>query len=127
MEDPLVLFERIGFYMLTVLVGLIIHGFLVLPLIYLLVTRKNIFVYAKNMMEAFAVAIATSSSNATLPITFKCIEEKNHVPKAVSRFVLPVGATINMDGTALYEAIAAIFIAQINNLDLKITDYIITR
>ena len=62
-----------------------------------------------------------------MPVTFKCIEEKNKIPKMVSRFVLPIGATINMDGTALYEAIAAIFIAQVNNLDLKIVDYIVTR
>lgn len=66
-------------------------------------------------------------SNASLPITLKCVEEKCGIPRAISRFVLPVGATINMDGTALYEAVAAIFIAQINNIDLKFVDCIVAR
>jgi len=65
-------------------------------------------------------AWGTASSSATLPVTINCLEEKNGVDPRISRFVLPIGATINMDGTALYEAVAAIFIAQVNNLSLSI-------
>jgi Na+/H+-dicarboxylate symporter len=66
-------------------------------------------------------------SSATLPITFRCIEDKNKIHRMISRFVLPVGATINMDGTALYEAVAAIFIAQLNNRSLPFVDLVVTR
>ena len=67
-------------------------------------------------------AWSTASSSATLPVTIKCVEEKNGVDPRISRFVLPIGATINMDGTALYEAVAAIFIAQMCGKDLKFGD-----
>lgn len=66
-------------------------------------------------------------SSATLPVTFKCLEENNKVDKRVTRFVLPVGATINMDGTALYEALAAIFIAQVNNMEMNFGQIITIR
>lgn len=68
-----------------------------------------------------------SHSSATLPVTFRCAEEKNHVDKRITRFVLPVGATINMDGTALYEAVAAVFIAQLNDMDLSIGQIVTIR
>lgn len=66
-------------------------------------------------------------SSATLPITFKCLLENNHIDRRIIRFVLPVGATINMDGTALYEAVAAIFIAQVNNYELDFGQIITIR
>ena len=66
-------------------------------------------------------------SSATLPITYRCIEEKCKISKTISRFVLPVGAVVNLDGTALYEAVAAIFIAQMNGMEINFADLVITR
>lgn len=114
------IFRKLGLYMATVLSGLAIHSLIVLPLIYFIVVRKNPFRFALGMAQALLTALMISSSSATLPVTFRCAEEKNHVDKRITRFVLPVGATINMDGTALYEAVAAVFIAQLNGMDLSI-------
>jgi Na+/H+-dicarboxylate symporter len=117
----------LGLYMVTVLVGLFIHGFIILPLILFIVTRMNVFKYISGMSQALVTAFGTGSSSATLPVTYRCVEEKNHIDPRVSRFVLPVGATVNMDGTALYEAVAAIYIAQLNNIPLNAVKIIITR
>ncbi|XP_044150565.1 excitatory amino acid transporter 1 [Bufo gargarizans] len=119
MEDMGVVGGQLGMYTITVIIGLLIHAIIVLPLLYFLVTRKNPWVFIGGLIQALVTALGTSSSSATLPVTFRCLEENNKVDKRVTRFVLPVGATINMDGTALYEALAAIFIAQVNNYDLN--------
>lgn len=77
------------------------------------------------MLQAFVTALGTASSSATLPITFRCLEENLGIDKRVTRFVLPVGATVNMDGTALYEAVAAIFIAQMNGINFNIGEVVV--
>ncbi|XP_064843701.1 excitatory amino acid transporter 2-like [Oncorhynchus masou masou] len=117
-DDLEMVARQLGMYMVTVIVGLVIHGAIFLPLIYLVIVKKNPYVFFMGIFQAWVTAIGTASSAGTLPVTFRCLEENLGIDKRVTRFVLPVGATINMDGTALYEAVAAIFIAQMNNIDL---------
>ncbi len=101
-----------AFYMLTVLSGLAIHALVTLPAILWIFTRRNPYRFLYQMSQAVLTAFSTASSTATLPVTMECAEVNAGVSKKSTEFVLPLGATINMDGTALYEAAAAIFIAQ---------------
>ncbi|XP_058573330.1 excitatory amino acid transporter 5 isoform X6 [Neofelis nebulosa] len=127
MDDPTAVRKKLGFYAVTVVCGLVVHGLFILPLLYFFITKKNPIVFIRGVLQALLIALATSSSSATLPITFKCLLENNHIDRRIARFVLPVGATINMDGTALYEAVAAIFIAQVNNYELDFGQIITIR
>jgi Na+/H+-dicarboxylate symporter len=127
MDDLKDFVGSLGLYMVTVLAGLAIHGFIILPLLLFVITRINSFKYIQGMSQALVTAFGTASSSATLPVTYRCVEEKNHIDPRVSRFVLPVGATVNMDGTALYEAVASIYIAQLNNIELNAVKIIVTR
>ncbi|XP_029909195.1 excitatory amino acid transporter 2 isoform X1 [Myripristis murdjan] len=117
-KDLEVVARQLGMYMVTVIIGLIIHGAIFLPSIYFVIVRKNPFTFFLGIFQAWITALGTASSAGTLPVTFRCLEENLGIDKRVTRFVLPVGATINMDGTALYEAVAAIFIAQMNGIYL---------
>ncbi len=106
-------------YMLTVVGALAIHAFITLPLLLSLIGRISPLKMFKAMSAALLTAFSTSSSSATLPLTMSSIEQNAGASNRVSSFVLPLGATINMDGTALYECVAAIFIAQVYGFDLS--------
>uniref|UniRef100_H3CBF0 Amino acid transporter n=1 Tax=Tetraodon nigroviridis TaxID=99883 RepID=H3CBF0_TETNG len=127
MQDPSTLGRKLGWYGITVLAGLFVHGLILLPLFYFILTKKNPFSYIRGLLQAMVIALATSSSSATLPITMKCLLENCRIERQIARFVLPVGATINMDGTALYEAVAAIFIAQVNDYELDFGQLVTIR
>jgi Na+/H+-dicarboxylate symporter len=104
---------------------LVIHGVVVLPLILFLVTGKSPLWLWKGAREALITAFATSSSSATLPVTMRCVTQHLHVKPEIAGFVLPLGATMNMDGTALYEAAAALFVANLVGIDLNLTQQMI--
>ncbi|XP_035795756.1 excitatory amino acid transporter 3-like [Anopheles albimanus] len=108
---------QLGWYFMTVMLGLILHGFGTISVIFFLTTRKLAYPYIGKMSQVLATAFGTGSSSATMPITIRCLDNMGIDPR-VTRFVIPVGATINMDGTALYEAVAALFIAQLRNIHL---------
>ena len=115
----------LGKYSLTVLLGLFIHGFIILPLILKFIGKRSPLKFVLNMAKPLTTAFATASSSATLPLNLEAAIEKNKIDSRVVQFVLPLGATINMNGTALYEAVAALFIAQISGIDLTIGQQII--
>jgi len=119
------LFKAVGWYMVTIAAGLTLHIFVVLPLVFWLFTRINPRKHFKAVASAMATAFSTSSSGATLPVTMDCVENKAGVSNKVTSFVLPLGATINMDGTALYECAGVLFIAQALGLELSFTQQFI--
>ena len=117
--------QHLGIYMITVLAGLSIHFFITLPLILKFIGRVNPFLHFKAMSLPIITAFSTSSSSATLPLTIEAVENKAGVSNKISSFVLPLGATINMDGTALYECVAAMFIAQAYGIELGFVQQLI--
>ena len=106
-------------FMVAVIASLLTHALIVLPLVLRFVARVPAYALHRAMAPALLTAFSTSSSNATLPLTMDCIENKAKVPRRVSGFVLPIGANVNTDGSALYECVAAIFIAQAYGLELS--------
>jgi Na+/H+-dicarboxylate symporter len=116
---------RLGLYMVAVILALIVHSCITLPLILKIVGKINPFLHIRAMLVPLLTAFSTSSSSATLPLTMEAVEHKAGASNKITSFVLPLGATINMDGTALYECIAAIFIAQAYGIDLSFGEQII--
>ncbi|RMA92482.1 dicarboxylate/amino acid:cation symporter [Hydrogenothermus marinus] len=112
-------------YVLIVLIGIIWHFAVNLGLIAYLVGKVNPVEYFNKVKEAILVAFSTCSSSATLPVSLEVAEKEAKIPKKVAGFVLPLGATINMDGTALYEAVAALFIAHVFGIELSLLQQII--
>ncbi|KAK3699457.1 hypothetical protein QZH41_018614 [Actinostola sp. cb2023] len=126
MSDIASSFQALGMFMVTSITGLLVHGLILLPLIYFILTRKNPYRFMLNMRDAIITAFGTDSSSATLPTTIHCCEEKNRVDHRIVRFVLPLGATVNMDGTALYEGVSCLWIAQMNGIDLSASEIVTT-
>ncbi len=122
-DDPgqiLTLLGSLGWYCLAVIIGLLLHASIVYLGLLKALTPLSIKQFFNGIGQAQLLAFSTSSSGATLPVTMKCAEENLGVSKEVSSFSLPLGATINMDGTALYQAVAAVFIAQVFGMDLTL-------
>lgn len=113
-------FGALGLYAVTILAGLAVHIFVTLPLLIRIVGGMNPLTHYRNMGEALLMAFSTSSSSATLPVTLRCVEKKVGASNRVTSFVLPMGATINMDGTALYECVGVIFISQVLGFELGV-------
>lgn len=112
-------FKPLALFFVTVVLALAVHFFVVMPILLRVVGRVNPWRHYRAMLPALLTAFSTSSSSATLPLTIECVEKNAGVSNKTSSFVLPLGATINMDGTALYECVAAIFIAQAYGIELN--------
>lgn len=118
-------FESLAVFFLTVLGALVIHLLIVMPLILRFLAGVNPFRHFRAMLPALLTAFSTSSSSATLPLTMDCVEKNAGVSNRVTSFVLPLGATVNMDGTALYECVAVMFIAQAYGVDLTLAQQLL--
>jgi Na+/H+-dicarboxylate symporter len=123
-DDPAAvaeLFKGLAGYMITVVLGLALVVFVLYPTLMTLLMRRNVFMpFLRAMSPAQLLAFSTSSSAATLPATIKCVEENIGVSKGTASFVLPIGATVNMDGTSLLQAVAVVFLAQLHMVDLTL-------
>lgn len=124
-DDLGALVRSMGTYMLVVISGLTIHALVTLPIIARFIGKVNPLLHFQAVKTALLTAFSTSSSNATLPITMQSVEENDGVSNKISSFILPLGATINMDGTALYECVAVMFIAQAYGFELGFAQQLI--
>ncbi len=124
-KDITSLAAGLGTYFLVVLGGLLIHSFVIIPLILKLVGKSNFQKHFQAMVTPLLTAFSTSSSGATLPLTMEAVEHKAGVSNRITSFTLPLGATVNMDGTALYECVAAMFIAQVYGIELSVIQQVV--
>ncbi len=118
-DDLMSLMESMGLYMMVVLIALSLHAFITLPLITKYIGKARPWRHFNFMRTPLLTAFSTSSSNATLPLTMQAVEDNSGVSNKITSFTLPLGATINMDGTALYECVAVMFIAQAYGIELS--------
>lgn len=119
------LLGSVGKFIAVIIGTTLLHGVVLLPLILYVLTRVTPWTFWKGAREALVTAFATSSSSATMPVTLRCTQQNLHVPKEIASFVVPFGATVNMDGTALYEAAAALFIANLAGVELNLVQQLI--
>ena len=119
------LLVSLGHFIAVVIGSTLFHGIIVLPLLLYVVTRVTPLRFWRGAREALIMAFATSSSAATLPVTLRCVEQHLHVKRDIANFVVPLGATVNMDGTALYEAAAALFVARLAGIELDMAHQLI--
>lgn len=119
------LLSSLAEFVAVVVGSTLLHGFVVLPLLLFLVTKLKPLTFFRGSKEALITAFATSSSSATLPVTLRCVEQHLHVKPSIAGFVVPLGATMNMDGTALYEAAAALFVANLAGIELDLAQQLI--
>ncbi|XP_042243533.1 excitatory amino acid transporter-like isoform X2 [Homarus americanus] len=115
--------SNLGLFIVTVVVGVFIYQWIIQNLLYFLFTHRNPFTFYFHLLEPWVTSFATASTAATLPITFRCMNDKCGVDPRISRFVLPIGATVNMDGTALFVSVGTVFIAQMNELPISVGEY----
>jgi len=123
--DLSVMFGSVGLYSATVISGLLIHCLILLPLIFFVFTGENPYTVFSHIFPSLMMAFGTSSSTVTMPITMQCLEERAKLNRRIVRFCIPVGTTINMNGTALYEAVAAIYIAQYRDIPLSFAQILV--
>ncbi len=119
------LLYSLAHFIAVVIGSTLFHGVIILPLLLYIVTRMSPLRFWRGSREALVTAFATSSSAATLPVTLRCVEQHLHVKKDIANFVVPLGATMNMDGTALYEAAAALFVARLAGIELDLAHQLI--
>jgi Na+/H+-dicarboxylate symporter len=112
-------------FVIVILGTTVLHGLVILPLLLYAVTRVSPLRFFRGVREALVTAFATSSSSATMPITLRCMEKNLHVDPSITGFVVPLGAHLNMDGTALYEAAAALFVANLAGVDLNLVQQLV--